>query len=87
MVINVINAKKQQPMLPRCSMYEIFTYIWVIDGVDVGMGYVSGTEGLQLVQRCSGRGCPPSLVLAESGAQELLNVENQETGKTHAVNG
>ena len=35
--------------LPICSMYSIFTYIWVIYGVNVGKYSIHGAYGLSLI--------------------------------------
>ena len=33
-------------MIPRCSMYGIFTYIWVIFGVNLGKYSIHGAYGI-----------------------------------------
>ena len=32
--------------MPRCSMYGVFTYIWVIYGVNVGTYSIHGAYGM-----------------------------------------
>ena len=36
--------------IPRCSMYGIFTYIWVIFGVNVGKYSIHGAYGILILQ-------------------------------------
>ena len=39
--------KTKHFIYPRCSMYGIFTYIWLIFGVNVGKYSIHGAYGYQ----------------------------------------
>ena len=41
----VYQRVQQQTIQPRCSMYGIFTYIWVIFGANVGKYSIHGASG------------------------------------------
>ena len=56
------NGGKLGFFLPRCSMYGIFTYIWVIFEVNVGKYSIHGASGLDFLPDCRNilicRECP-----------------------------
>ena len=39
----------ENPLIPICSMYGIFTYIWAIFGVNVGKYSIHGASGIELI--------------------------------------
>ena len=45
-LVQLVKKKKQKKLIPRCSMYGIFTYIWVIFGVNVGKYSIHGAFGI-----------------------------------------
>ena len=47
--------------IPRCSMYGIFTYIWVIFGVNVGKYSIHGASGILSGKRLRNYGTSPAL--------------------------
>ena len=44
----IIKFPQKKMAIPRCSMYGIFTYIWVIFGVNVGKYSIHGASGIYL---------------------------------------
>ena len=43
--MQLLTLQHLQPPYPICSMYSIFTYIWVIYGVNVGKYSIHGAYG------------------------------------------
>ena len=44
-IVQLLTLQHLQPPYPICSMYSIFTYIWVIYGVNVGKYSIHGAYG------------------------------------------
>ena len=46
--VRMIVPNRWKNRIPRCSMYGIFTYIWVIFGVNVGKYSIHGASGIDV---------------------------------------
>jgi hypothetical protein len=70
--------------MPRCAMYGIFTYIWVICGVNVGKYSIHGASGIgkQPTMAISGTRVPRMPGLLNWGGPHPTTVSRNDAWST-----